>query len=50
MRNLCIGDTAYLRTPENGCNFGIVIAKLDGMVRLDLPDNRQASFFYNELF
>lgn len=44
-----IGSIAYLREPENGQNCGVVLSVGGGMVRLDMPDNRQVSFFYNEL-
>jgi len=49
MAGLVVGDIAYLKEPEGGHRSGVIISMGGGMVRLEMPDNRQVSFFYNEL-
>ena len=50
MTGFPIGDMAYVRQPERSDEFmGLIVGKGDGMVRLEFPNGRRASFFYNEL-
>ena len=50
MTGFPIGGMAYVRQPERSDEFmGLIVGKGDGMVRLEFPNGRRASFFYNEL-